>query len=133
MGAHQSIVMTRLPAKVLSNEKRDDQYCVTVEIELPNFRRSFNSLRFGDQIPFSGSCREGKLELRYYQDPGLEIGQQFPLWLNEFRNKGIRLTPSHQTISDSPDSGSFPPLKLFAGPFRVRESISLPFSRRSRK
>jgi hypothetical protein len=31
--------MTRLPAKVLSNEKRGDRYCVTVEIELPNFRR----------------------------------------------------------------------------------------------
>ena len=125
--------MTRLPAKVLSNEKRGDRYCVVVEIELPNFRRSFNSLRFGDQIPFSGSCRDGKLELRYYQNPGLEIGQQFPLWLSEFRNKGIRLTPSHQTIGASLDSVSFPLLKLFARPFRVRKSISLPFSRRSRK
>jgi hypothetical protein len=125
--------MTRLPAKVLSNEKRDDQYCVTVEIELPNFRRSFNSLRFGDQIPFSGSCRDGKLELRYYQDPGLEIGQQFPLWLSEFRKKERRWTPSHQSIGDSLDSGSFPPLKLFAGPFRVRESVSTLFSPRSRK
>jgi hypothetical protein len=125
--------MTRLPAKVLSNEKRDDQYCVIVEIELPNFRRSFNSLRFGDQIPFSGSCRDGKLELRYYQDPGLEIGQQFPLWLSEFRNKKSRRTPSHQTIGDSLDSVSFPLLKLFARSFRVRKSISLPFSRRSRK
>ena len=122
--------MIRLPAKVLSNEKRDDQYCVIVEIELPNFRRSFNSLRFGDQIPFSGSCRDGKLELRYYQDPGLEIGQQFPLWLSEFRNKESRRKPSHQSISDSLDSGSFPPLKLFAGPFRVRESVSWPFSPR---
>jgi hypothetical protein len=125
--------MTRLPAKVLSNEKRDDQYCVSVEIELPNFRRSFNSLRFGDQIPFSGSYRDGKLELRYYQDPGLEIGQQFPLWLSEFRNKESRWTPSHQSISDSLDSFSFPPLNLFAGPFRVRESVSWPFFRRSHK
>ncbi len=88
--------MTLLPAKVLSNEKRGDRYCVTVEIELPNFRRSFNSFRFGDQIPFSGSYQDGKLELRYYQDPGLEIGQQFPLWLSEFRNKESRWTPSHQ-------------------------------------
>jgi len=125
--------MTRLPAKVLSSEKRGDRYCVVVEIELPNFRRSFNSLRFGDQIPFSGSCRDGKLELRYYQDPGLEIGQQFPLWLSEFRNKESRWTPSHQAIGNSLDSVSFPPLKLFAGPFRVRESVSRPFSRRSRK
>ena len=126
--------MTRLPAKVLSSEKRGDQYCVTVEIELPNFRRSFNSLRFGDQIPFSGSYRDGKLELRYYQDPGLEIGQQFPLWLSEFRNKESRWTPRHQSIGDSLDSVSFAPLKLFAGRSRVRESVSWPlFPRRSRK
>ena len=124
--------MTRLPAKVLSNEKRGDRYCVVVEIELPNFRRSFNSLRFGDQIPFSGLFRKGKLELRYYQDPGLEIGQQFPLWLSEFRNKESRRTPSHQS-NDPLDSGSFPPRKLFAGPFRVRESVSTLFSLRSRK
>ena len=65
--------MTRLPVKVISSEKRPDQYCVTVEIELSNFRRSFNSLRFGDQIPFSGSFRDGTLELRYYQDPGLKV------------------------------------------------------------
>src|SRR5260221_1605676 len=108
MGAHQSIVMTPLPAKVLSNEKRDDQYCVTVEIDLPNFRRSFNSLRFGDQIPFSGSYRDGKLELRYYRDPGLEIGQQFPLWLSEFRNRENRRTPLHQSIGNLLNSVSFP-------------------------
>src|SRR4030081_1706279 len=125
--------MTRLPAKVLSSEKRGDRYCVVVEIELPNFRRSFNSLRFGDQIPFSGSCRDGKLELRYYQDPGLEIGQQFPLWLSEFRKKERRRTPSHQTIGDSLDSVSFPLLKLFAKSCGVRKSISFPFPRRSRK
>ncbi len=116
--------MSRLPAKVLSSEKRGDQYCLTVKIELANFRRSFNSLQFGDQIPFSGSYRDGKLELRYYQDPGLEIGQQFP---------ESRWTPSHQSIGDSLESGSFPALKLFAGPFRLRESVSWPFSRRSRK
>jgi len=63
--------MSRLPAKVLSSEKRPDQYCVTVKIELSNSRRSFNSLRFGDQILFSGSVRDGTLELRCYRDPGL--------------------------------------------------------------
>jgi hypothetical protein len=83
--------MTRLPAKVLSNEKRGERYCVTVEIEVSNFRRSFNSLRFGDQIPFSGSYRDGTLELRYYQDPGFRVGQQFPLWLIEFPNRETRL------------------------------------------
>jgi len=34
-----------------------------------------HSLRFGDQIPFSGSFRDGTLELRYYQDPGVKVGQ----------------------------------------------------------
>jgi hypothetical protein len=118
--------MTRLPAKVLSSEKRGDQYCLAVKIELSNFRRSFNGLRFGDQIPFSGSYRDGTLELRYYQDPGFKVGQQFPLWLIEFRNRENRRTPLLESVS-------FLPLKLFAGPFRVQESVSRRFSRRSRK
>jgi len=125
--------MSRLPAKVLLSEKRGDQYCLIVKIELSNFRRSFNSLRFGDQIPFSGSFRDGTLELRYYRDPGLKVGQQFPLWLIEFRNRENRRTPLHQPIGNLLDSVSFPPLKLFAGPYRRRESVSWPFSRRSRK
>jgi hypothetical protein len=101
--------MIRLPAKVLSNEKRRDQYCVTVEIELANFRRSFNSLRFGDQIPFSGSCRDRTLELRYYQDPGVEVGQQFPLWLIDFPKLG-------QTKGSQPISSSFIRFTLFPSP-----------------
>jgi amino acid transporter len=47
-----------------------------VEIELSNFRRSLNSLRFGDQIPFSGSFRDGTLELRYYRNPDLKVGSR---------------------------------------------------------
>ena len=82
--------MTRIPAKVLSSEYRGDQYRITVLIELAHFRRSFNSLRFGEKIPFSGSCEDGTLDLRYYQDPGLTVGQQFPLWSIEFRPKGKR-------------------------------------------
>ena len=88
--------MIRLPAKILSNKKRGERYCVTVEIEVSNFRRSFNCLRFGDQIPLSGSYRDGTLELRYYQDPGFKVGEQFPLWLIEFRNRENRRTPLHQ-------------------------------------
>jgi hypothetical protein len=82
--------MTRIPAKVLSSEYRGGQYCLTVLIELANFRRSFNSLRFGEKIPFSGSYEDQTLELRYYQDPGLAVGQQFPLWSIEFRAKEKR-------------------------------------------
>jgi hypothetical protein len=77
--------MTRIPARVLSSEFRGGQYCITVVIELANFRRSFNSLRFGEKIPFSGSYQDGTLELRYYHDPGLVVGQPFPLWSIEFR------------------------------------------------
>jgi len=81
---------------------------VIVEIELPNFRRSFNSLRFGDQIPFSGSCRDGKLELRYYQDPGLEIGQQFSTLVERIPQQKKPTDASHQSIGASLDSVSFP-------------------------
>jgi hypothetical protein len=119
--------MIRLPAKVLSNEKRGERYCVTVEIEVPNFRRSFNSLRFGDQIPFSGSYRDGALELRYYQDPGFEVGQQFPLWLIEFDNR------HYGAVGHSLDYVSFRPLKGFTGSFHVKESVSRRFFRHSPK
>lgn len=122
--------MTRLPAKVLSNEKRGDLYCLIVEIELSNFRRSFNSLRFDDQIPFSGSFRDGKLELRYYQNPGLEIGQQFPLWLSEFPSVEKRRIPKYKPICHSKDGVSIPPLKVFADLLRARKSVSEPFCRR---
>jgi hypothetical protein len=115
--------MTRLPAKVLSNEKRGDQYCLLVEIELSNFRRSFNSLRFGDQIPFSGSFRDGKLELRYYQNPGLEMGQPFPLWLSEFPSVEKRRIPKHKPIGHSTCGVSIPPLKVFAELLCMRKSV----------
>jgi hypothetical protein len=118
--------MIRLPAKVLSNEKRGERYCVTVEIEVPNFRRSFNSLRFGDQIPFSGSYRDGALELRYYQDPGFKVGEQFPLWLIEFDKR------RHGAIGHSLDYVSFP-LKGLTGSFHVRESVSKRLFRHSPK
>jgi hypothetical protein len=125
--------MTRLPAKVLSNEKRGDQDCLMVEIELSNFRRSFNSLRFGDQIPFSGSFRDGKLELRYYQNPGLEMGQPFPLWLSEFPSVEKQRIPKYKPIGHSTGRVAIPPLKVFAELLRVRKSVSGPFCRRSGK
>jgi hypothetical protein len=27
-----------------------------------------------------GSCHDGRLDLIYYQDPGLKEGESFPLW-----------------------------------------------------
>jgi hypothetical protein len=40
----------------------------------------FNTLAFGEIKPYSGSLKDGRLDLIYYRDPGLEVGDQFPLW-----------------------------------------------------
>ena len=71
--------MTSLPAKVSAVEKRGDQYQVIVQIST-RYRGSFNTLAFGDIKPYSGSLKDGRLDLIYYRDPGLEVGDAFPLW-----------------------------------------------------
>jgi hypothetical protein len=72
-------IMTPLPAKVTAIEKRGAQYQVVIEIS-PKYRGSFNTLVFGEIKPHSGSLKDGRLNLVYYQDPGLSIGDPFPLW-----------------------------------------------------
>jgi hypothetical protein len=72
-------IMTSLPAKVTAIEKHDDQYQVIVQIS-PKYRGSFNTLVFGEIKPQSGSLQDGRLNLVYYQNPGLSIGDPFPLW-----------------------------------------------------
>ena len=72
-------IMTLLPAKVAAIEKRGAQCQVVVEIR-PKYRGSFNTLVFGEIKPHSGSLKDGRLNLVYYQDPGLSIGDPFPLW-----------------------------------------------------
>ena len=72
-------IMTPLPAKVTAIDKSGAQYQVIVEIS-PKYRGSFNTLVFGEIKPHSGSLKDGKLNLVYYQDPGLSIGDPFPLW-----------------------------------------------------
>ena len=71
--------MTALPAKVIALEKRGDQYQVIVQIST-NYRGSFNTLAFGEIKPNSGSLNDGRLDLVYYRDPGLTVGDQFALW-----------------------------------------------------
>jgi hypothetical protein len=71
--------MTSLPAKVIAIEKRGDQYQVIVQIGT-KYRGSFNTLAFGEIKPYSGSLKEGRLDLVYYQDPGLNVGNEFPVW-----------------------------------------------------
>jgi hypothetical protein len=71
--------MTPLPAKVTAIDKSGAQYQVIVEIS-PKYRGSFNTLVFGEIKPHSGSLKDGRLNLVYYRDPGLSIGDPFSLW-----------------------------------------------------
>ena len=71
--------MTSLPAQVMAIEERADQYQVVVQIST-KYRGSFNALVFGEIKPCIGSLKDGRLDLVYYRDPGLTVGDQFPLW-----------------------------------------------------
>jgi hypothetical protein len=71
--------MSPIPAKVVAFEQRGVQYQLVVEI-VPKYRGSFNTLIFGEVKPHTGSLREGRLDLVYFQNPGLQIGDRFPLW-----------------------------------------------------
>ena len=70
--------MSPIPAKVVAFEKRGAQYLLVVEI-FAKYRGSFNTLTFG-KIPYTGSLSNRRLNLVYFQNPGLTIGDQFPLW-----------------------------------------------------
>jgi hypothetical protein len=72
--------MTAIPAQILAVDKQTDQHRVVVRILLRKYRGSFNTLKFGENTPFMGSCHNGQLDLIYYRDPGLKEGQPFPLW-----------------------------------------------------
>jgi hypothetical protein len=72
-------IMTPILAKVTAIEKRGDQYQVIVQVS-PKYRGSFNTLAFGEIKPHSGSLKEGRLDLVYYQNPGFNIGDPFRLW-----------------------------------------------------
>ena len=59
--------------------ERACQYQVVVQIT-NKYRGSFNTLAFGEIKPYSGSLKDGRLNLIYHRDPGLEVGDQFPVW-----------------------------------------------------
>jgi hypothetical protein len=71
--------MTSLPAKVTAVEKRGDQCQVIVQIGT-KYWGSFNTLAFGEIKPYIGSLKDGWLDLVYYRDPDLEVGDPFSLW-----------------------------------------------------
>ena len=64
---------------MIAVEQIGDQCHVVVQIAA-KYRGSFNTLAFGEIKPYSGSLKEGRLDLVYYRDPGLSVGDQFPLW-----------------------------------------------------
>jgi hypothetical protein len=72
-------IMTPILAKVTAIEQRGDQYQVIVQIS-SKYRGSFNTLVFGEIKPHSGSLKDGRLDLIYYQNSGLNIGDPFQLW-----------------------------------------------------
>jgi hypothetical protein len=97
--------VTSLPAKVITIEKRGDQYQVIAQIatkyrgsfnpnsdsrNLPfgpkpvirstSSESRFNTLAFGEIKPYIGSLKDGRLDFVYYRDPGLGEGDPFPLW-----------------------------------------------------
>jgi hypothetical protein len=71
--------MTALSAKVIALGKWGDQYRLIVQIT-SKYRGSFNTLAFAEIKPYSGSLKDGRLNLIYHRDPGLEVGDQFPVW-----------------------------------------------------
>jgi hypothetical protein len=71
--------MSSIPAKVVAMEERACQYQVVVQIT-NKYRGSFNTLAFGEIKPYSGSLKDGRLDLLYYLDPELNVGDPFPLW-----------------------------------------------------
>ena len=72
--------MTRVPAKVLIVDRLGDQYLLTVQVSEKR-QCAFDGLSFGEKKPHLGSYRNGWLDLVYHQNPGLEAGKSFPLWI----------------------------------------------------
>ena len=54
--------MTSLAAQVIAIEKRAERYQVIVQIGT-KYRGSFNTLAFGEIKPYSGSPKDGRLDL----------------------------------------------------------------------
>jgi hypothetical protein len=71
--------MSPIHAKVTAIEKRGVQYQVVVEI-VPKYRGSFNTLVLERLSRTAVLLRMARLNLVYYQNPGLKIGDLFPLW-----------------------------------------------------
>ncbi|HEY1478005.1 MAG TPA: hypothetical protein VGF37_10005 [Chthoniobacterales bacterium] len=72
--------MSPISAKVVSVYKESHQYRVVVQIEPEKIPRFFSYFKIRRNKTFTGACRNGRLDLFYYGDPGLKAGELFPLW-----------------------------------------------------
>jgi hypothetical protein len=72
--------MKTLPAVVVAAHTLVNQYHVIVRIGAANYRGSYATLVFGDNEPLVGACHNRRLDLIYLRHPGLQAGQEFPLW-----------------------------------------------------
>jgi hypothetical protein len=70
----QEAPMKAIPAEVIAVETQGDQYRVAVRIRGAKYRCSFNTLVFGRNKPFIGSCHDGRLDLVFHQNPDLKLG-----------------------------------------------------------
>ena len=95
-------IMSPIPAKVVAFEQRGIQYQLVVEI-VPKYRGSFKTLIFGEIKPHTGSLRDGRLDLVYHQNPGLHIGDWFPLWT--LRPWGLRIAYGNGLVKVCCESG----------------------------
>ena len=69
--------MTSIPANILAVDNQAAKHRVIVRILLRKYRGSFNTLKFGENTPFMGSCHNGQLDLIYYRDLGLRKANRF--------------------------------------------------------
>ena len=72
--------MTPIPAKVVNVDKLGNEYLITVRVWSEKDAGAFDRLSFGEHKPHLGWYHYGWLDLIYCQDPGLKLGQSFPLW-----------------------------------------------------
>jgi hypothetical protein len=62
-----------------SHWKTRPQYRAVVQIR-SKYRGSVTTLVFGNLKPHTGFLKGSRLDLVYYQNPGLNAGDPFPLW-----------------------------------------------------
>jgi hypothetical protein len=118
--------MSSIPAKVVAIEKRDDQFFQMVIQIGTKYRGSFNTLLFGEIKPYTGSLKNGRLDLVYYRNPGLSVGDRFPLWtLHQRRLPWGSLRPPHCTLREV----EFVVLPIFLLPFAMHEPVEDPVQR----